>query len=176
MTFPIWLVILLGALCYLVLPVVIWSTIKNERIKRIVTIVLFSLYCVVLVVGVFGVIGFSQGNVSISFNFSNSWASKSINWGFKISTFDIVINLVMLFPVGMLVYFLSQKKKFWVKVLLLVAFGFLSGLLIEACQFILPIYRSVQLSDVILNTISVFAGGMLAWGFLALANKIQKRR
>lgn len=175
MTFPIWLVITLGAVCYLVLPFLIWSLIKNEKIKKIVTIVLFSLYCVVLFVGVFGVINIGGGNVSIAFNFTNKWASKTINFGFNITKFDLVINLVMLFPVGMFAFFLLQKRKLLTKVLLLVLIGALTGLLIETCQFILPIYRSVQLSDVLLNTVSVFAGGMLAWGFIALANKIQRK-
>lgn len=174
MTFPIWLVITLGAVCYLVLPFLIWALIKNEKTKKIVTIILFSLYCVVLFVGVFGVISFSQGNVNIAFNFTNKWASKTINFGFNITRFDLIINLVMLFPVGMFAYFLLQKKKLWLKLLLLVLVGALTGLLIETCQFILPIYRSVQLTDVLLNTVSVFAGGMLAWGFLAIIKKIQK--
>ena len=174
MTFPIWLVITLGAVCYLVLPFLIWALIKNEKIKKIVTIILFSLYCAVLFVGVFGVINFSKNNVHISFNFTNRWASKNINWGFNITKFDLIINLVMLFPVGMLTYFLLQKRRFLTKILLLIVVGLMTGLLIETCQFILPIYRSVQLTDVLLNTASVLAGGFLAMGYLGLIKKIRK--
>lgn len=174
MTLPIWLVITLGAICYLVLPFLIWLLIKNDKTKTIVSIVLFSLYCVVLFVGVFGVISFSQGNVNISFNFTNKWASKTINWGFNITKFDLIINLVMLFPVGMISYFLLQKKKMLTKIILLIVIGMLTGLLIETCQFILPIYRSVQLTDVLLNSASVFGGGLIAMGYLAIIKRIRK--
>ena len=174
MTFPIWLVISLGATCYLVLPFLIWWLIKNEKAKKIVSIVLFGLYCIVLLVGVFGVISFSQGNVNIAFNFTNKWASKTINWGFNITKFDLIINLVMLFPVGMISYFLLQKKKMLIRIILLIVIGMLTGLFIEACQFVLPIYRSVQLTDVLLNTASVFGGGLLAMGYLSLIKKIRK--
>ena len=45
------------------------------------------------------------------------------------------------------------------KFIALGVWGFATGLLLEALQFVLPVYRSVQLSDVLLNALSVLIGG-----------------
>ena len=40
-------------------------------------------------------------------------------------------------------------------------FGVIFGISLETLQFVLPVSRSVQLSDAILNTISVVMGGII---------------
>ncbi|MBO5394667.1 MAG: VanZ family protein [Clostridia bacterium] len=174
MVFPTWIVLILGVLCYFVLPFAIWCFIKNEKAKNIVTAIFFALYCVVLFCGVFARVSPSLQSVSIVFDFSGAWAAKSINWGFVgISIFDLVINLVMLLPVGMAALYFTRRKRTKVKIVTIVLTALLSGVLIELCQFLLPIPRGVQLSDAVLNAVSVTFGALLAWLYLVVINKIK---
>lgn len=175
MTLPTWLVLALGVICYFVLPIAIWC-IRKEKLRNAFTILFFCLYLGVLFCGVFGQLGISESQITINFDFGGKWCAKTVKWSLNsIGTFDLVINLLMLFPVGMLVFYFSRKKKWWARLILLVVFGLLSGTFIETCQFILPVPRSVQLSDVLLNAVSVFAGGLIAWGYLAVIKKIKHR-
>ncbi len=79
----------------------------------------------------------------------------------------------MLFPVGLFVFAISKRKP-WQKLLLCLAVGALCGLIIETYQFILPIQRSVQLSDIILNAISALIGGFYAWLIFSIKEKTTK--
>jgi VanZ family protein len=49
--------------------------------------------------------------------------------------------------------------------------GLLVGTAIETCQYFLPVPRSVQLSDVILNTLSVVIGSVICRVFLLFRAK-----
>lgn len=176
MTFPTWLVLTIGILCYLVLPLIIWGCVKNEKTKNVLTIIFFSLYCVVLFCGVFGAVAPGAEKVKIIFDFSGKWAAKTINWGFGgISTFDLVINLVMLIPVGMAALYFARKKSITAKLLIIIVVALLSGFLIELFQFILPIPRGVQLSDAVLNAVSVAIGALLAWLYLAMIKRCKNK-
>lgn len=178
MNFNIWLVLVLGIFSYFILPFILWL-IKNNKARNILTGIFFGLYLIVLFAGVFGKIGISAQNVSISFDFSGRWCAKNINASLDlngITKFDLIINLVMLIPVGMFVIYFGRKRKWWLKIILLIVFGALSGIFIELLQFILPVYRSVQLTDILLNTISVFVGGLIAWGYLAVIKKIRTKK
>lgn len=167
-----WLILILGVLSFFVLPFGIWCF-KNNKIKNILTIVFFCLYLVVLFCGVFGKLSIDEKVVKIDFEFTEQWCAKAIRWSpTNIGKFDLIINLVMLFPVGMLIYYFSRSKKWWVKLLFLIGFGLLTGVLIETFQFILPISRSVQLSDALLNMTSTFIGGLIAWGYIWFIDKI----
>lgn len=171
MTISTVLILILGIACYFVLPFCIWCF-KNDKVKTILTICFFALYLIVLFMGVFGQLEIGNKVVTINFDFSKEWCSKTIGFSFaNIGKFDLVINIVMLIPVGMFIYFLSRKKKWWLKILILVGFGFLTGFFIETCQFILPIPRSVQLSDALLNMVSAFLGGMIAWFYTWFISK-----
>lgn len=174
MTISTVLIIILGALFYFILPFILWACFKNEKLKTILTICFFSLYLVVLFIGVFGKLDINDNVVSFSFDFSGSWCAKPINFSLaSISIFDLVINLVMLIPVGMLASYLMRNKSPFIKIICLLGLGILTGLFIETCQFILPVPRSVQLSDALLNTVSVFVGGLIAWLYLWIIKKIK---
>lgn len=177
MTISTILILILGVLSFFVLPFGIWC-IKNEKVKNILTICFFCLYLGVLFCGVFGKLSIGEKVVKIDFDFGGQWCAKTIRWSpTNIGTFDLVINLVMLFPVGMIIFYFVRKKKWWARLLCLIGFGLLTGLLIETCQFILPVPRSVQLSDALLNMTSAFVGGMIAWGYLWFIEKfIHKNR
>ncbi|MBP3431993.1 MAG: VanZ family protein [Clostridia bacterium] len=144
--------------------------------QKILTLVFFCLYLVVLFIGVFAELDINSSVVSFKFDFVGTWCSKTINFTFSnITTFDLVINLVMLIPVGMFVFYLSINKKPMTKIILLLAFGLLAGVFIETLQFILPIQRSVQFSDAILNMISTLIGGLIAWDYLWVISKLRKK-
>ena len=168
----VYLVLTAGITCYFILPFLLWL-IKNEKLKSILTHVFFGLYLCVLLAGVFGRVDISGGLVKVSFDFGGEWAAKTINWSVSnITTFDLLINLFMVIPVGMYIAYLSRRKKMVISLLLFVALGFATGLFIESFQFILPIQRSVQLSDVLLNMASVVIGGLVGVLYLFMANKI----
>ena len=142
---------------------------------NICAIVLFCVYAMVLCLGVFGRVEFTKSTVKLGLDFSGQWCSKSINWNFAhLSAFDVVINLFMLVPVGFFVtYFLVKKWKIWQLLIFLLFIGFAFGLFIETMQFILPIQRSVQLSDIVFNSISVFIGGITSVGIISIATTKQ---
>ena len=176
MSFNLIFVLVMGGVCYFVLPFLLWL-IKNEKARTVLTIIFFSLFILVLFAGVFGQISIDKKTVSVSFNFDGEWFSKSINTNVdlkNITKFDLIINLVMLLPVGMFVVFMYRKARWWGRAILLVLFGVMSGIFIEIMQYSLPIDRYVQLTDVILNAISVVAGGVIAWIYLGIIKLIRK--
>lgn len=156
-------VLVCGFIFYFILPFLIVGLIKNKKIKNIFIVIYLVLFLVVLFIGVFGKLDISLKNVIINLDFSSSWCNKPIRWAFEnLTTFDVCINLFMLIPIGTVVAYFFKKKKFVVKLLLFALIGFVCGALIETLQFVLPVYRSVQLSDVVFNCISVVIGGILA--------------
>lgn len=159
-------ILVFGIFCYLVLPLLVYFLVKNQQAKKIVLIVLFCLYLCVLAVGVFGKIDITSKFVTISFDFSAGWANKPINFSFDhLTKFDIVINLFMLIPVGIFIVMLSKNAKWWQILLKTALFGLITGVSIETLQFILPVARSVQLSDAIFNCASAIIGGIYALPF-----------
>lgn len=165
----------LAAICFILLPLVLLNVIKDRKKMNIAATVIFCCYLLVLFVGVFGKVEVGSSTTKISLDFSGQWCTKSIKWNFShLSTFDIVVNLVMLIPVGIFVaYFAHRKWKIWGLLIFLVFIGIASGCFIEIFQFILPVPRSVQLSDIVFNTISVFVGGLVGLGMIALASPKQ---
>ena len=171
MTINTTLTLILGIICYIVLPFLVLLFVKNDKRLKVITIVLLCLYLVILLIGVWGEIDVNRHNITINFDFSGKFCSKKINFNFKnLTTFDILINLFMLIPIGMAIAFL--KKTSYLKSLLIFALvGLICGFAIELTQFILPIQRSVQLSDVIFNMISVLIGGIIGKLYLILLKK-----
>lgn len=163
-------------LCYLVLPFVLLC-IKNKKAKNIALISAFSCFLVILFVGVFGKIDITPSYVEISFVSTGEWCAKAFSFSFSnFTTFDIVTNLLMLIPIGFFVYYFVQSKKWWQKTLLLLLIGLCCGIIIEVCQFIFPIQRSAQLSDIIFNTISVLLGGLLCSLYIKIITSLQHKQ
>ncbi len=162
----------IAAICFALLPFVLLCIIKDRKKMNIAATVIFCCYLLVLFAGVFGKLEIGAKTTKITFDFSGQWCTKSIKWNFShLSAFDIFINLIMLIPVGIFTsYFLHRKWKIWQLLIFLIFIGFGCGIFIETMQFILPIPRSVQLSDVIFNTASVFAGGLLGLAMIAITS------
>ena len=159
--------ILCGGIACMVVPLILMMTVKPKPLK-IVTIVLLLLYCVVLLIGVWGKLDIGWDTCHITFDWTYNWCAKTINWHpIPTTTFDFVINLIMLIPIGMALFVLLPQHKGVLSIII----GFLIGFLIECSQFVLPIYRSVQLSDVLLNMMSVAFGCLIGW----IYDKITKK-
>lgn len=155
------LVLTFALVAYFVPPFLV-LLIKNKKAQNILLWILFGVYICVLLIGVWGKIDVGKKFVYVNFDFSKGWANKSVSFSFKnLTTFDIAVNLIMFMPVGFVVWFKTQNKKCWFKILLLLTVGLCCGLFVEFTQYILPVPRSVQLSDVVFNTISVLVGGLL---------------
>lgn len=166
-------VLLCAIIGYFILPFFVLM-IKNNKIKKILANTLLVLFVVILLVGVWGKLDFNSQFVTINFDSSQPWCNKVVVWNFKnISNFDLIVNIIMLLPIGMYIWCFCNKKVY-IKLLILLLIGVLCGSFIEFSQFVLPVQRSVQLSDVVLNTISVIAGGLLGWLYQMIISKLQK--
>ena len=161
------LAIIVTIFCMLILPTILFILLKNKpKLLKICACVLFAFYIVFLFVGTTASINLNSGNVNIFLNFDKNWFSLDFDW-FETSKTNILINLFLLFPVGFVVYTFSNKKQFLKTILLSLAIS----LIIELYQFVLPIHRNTELSDIIFNTLS----GLISAVYCEVLNKISKR-
>lgn len=125
--------------------------VNNKKLITIIATILFCIYLSVLIVGVFS----NDGNFkNLSFVASCKWAAKQISWSPIPKTIsDFLINIIMLMPIGLYIGAICKKP-----LLKSIIIGFSIGLFIETMQFVLPISRSPQLSDMLLNGISAILG------------------
>lgn len=169
------LILALGAVFFFVVPFAILF-IKNKKAFNWTLSILFVLYILLLLCGVWFQTYCTWKTVSIDINFSGKWCAKTVNWKFaNLSWFDTIINLVMLIPLGIFISYKCKNKSFVSKLIFLLCLGFFAGAFIELSQFILPIPRSVQMSDVIFNMISTFIGGMIGMFYLWIVKKTTKQ-
>ena len=163
---------------FLVCPIVLSLLYKKERLNKILAYCLLGLYTIALVIGVFTKASIKNGVFSIRLDYSAGWANKTIKFNIlKTRKVDFLINSVLLFPIGVILsLFLSYKNKPIKKQLIsLLVVGFVIGLFIEFMQFLLPIARSVQLSDLLLNTISSVMGGLYFVFVNSITKKLRKK-
>ena len=173
----IYLVLAIGLIFYFIIPFIVIVFVRNKRVSNGIMLILFILFLAVLFVGIYFRVDFVDNKVYAIPNFSGEWFNKTISFSFKnISKFDIVINLVMLIPVGIVCRYLTNRKNTLKRVLILLCVAFISGVLTELGQFILPIPRGVQLSDSLFNMASVLIGGCVGSVYYAVKNIIFKRR
>ena len=158
MRLPSLLVAILVGVFYLVVPLLILFFVRNEKKLKTVLLILVGIFCFVLFVGVFGKVDITAERVYIGFDFSGKWCSKTINFQFNTTKLDRLINLVMLMPLGEAVCIFSKRKNIKIGFLIALIVGLGTGLLIETLQYVLPVSRSVQLSDVVYNMISAAIG------------------
>ncbi len=155
-----WIVVVIAVFAYVVLPSIMVILVKDKSKVKILTVILTILYAIVLVIGVTSKVVFDAKHVVIKFEYGTDWCNKFINWNIFSGTLgDIAINIVLLFPLGATINVFS-KGSLGKIVLKCAIVGCVIGLLIECSQFVFPVTRSVQLSDVILNTLSTVLGGL----------------
>ncbi len=161
MKLPIILVAVTVFVFYIIVPMIIWLFARNSKLGKTLTVVFSVLFGVVLFFGITSRINFQDRFAIINIDFTSNWCDKAVNLSLlDIDKFDMFINIVMLIPVGLVVVYYNKKsvRNRW---LVLVVVGVCMGVGLETLQFILPVVRSVQLSDALLNTMSVMLGGVL---------------
>lgn len=164
-------VAIIALACFFVLPVLLVCLIKNKKVLNTIIWSVFGFYLLCLILGVWAKVGITRTKITISLDYSYGFCSESIRWGFnRLGFFDVWINLVMLIPVGVMLAFYSKKN--FVKTLCWsLVIGLLLGFVIEAVQFILPVKRYIQLSDVVFNSISVVLGVLFGWILRCMAKQ-----
>ena len=173
----VYLVLAIATLFYFIIPFMVIVFIKNRKICTFFMVTLFLMFLVVLFVGIYFKVSFINNMVYAVPDFSGEWFDKTINLSFaNISTFDLVINLVMLIPVGVFCRYATRNKFIGSRILILLLVAVISGVLTELGQFILPVPRSVQLSDSLLNMVSVLIGGFVGVICFSVRKNKNKRR
>ena len=175
MTLNIPLILIVGIISYFVVPFVLLVCKRNKSTSILIWI-LFAIFIAILLCGVLSKYKISGENYILYFDFQY-YTEKAINWRFwNVGVVDLIINIVMLIPIGQVVaYFAKTESRFKVLgALALVGLGV--GLTIETLQYVLPINRSVQVSDVIFNTISVVLGGLNVWLYECIIKKLFKSK
>lgn len=145
---------------YLVIPILVWVFARKTRVGKVAFSIYIISFIVVLFFGITSRVSIGREFTSIDIDFTSKWCEKTINLSFyNVDFFDFCINIIMLIPIGLVVVFFHNKSivNMFVKLFII---GVISGSMLETIQFVLPVYRSVQLSDMVLNTISVLIGGV----------------
>lgn len=162
MDFNLVLLIILGVVCVVLLPVSCYLTCSNQMLNRFRNLLLVF-YVITLFVGVTCHVQFNDNVVSVNYEFTKIWGNKDMFWGFdNLTVLGVVLNLVMLVPLGAYVASSTKKEMPWWQTILLACFvGLIVSLFIEAMQFELPINRVVEFSDTVFNTISAGLGALM---------------
>ena len=161
------LAIILSLFFMVILPAFFLVLFYNKPSLKWITLAFSIIYFIMLFVGVFGKVDIDTQNISITFESNNSWFIASHFSWFSFDTINILLNLFMLFPLGAIVLASTKKHAF----LKTVAFSFCTSLFIEFMQFALPINRTVEVTDLLYNTLSGIIGFLFFWLILKLFKK-----
>jgi len=173
----VYFVLSVGLLFYFIVPFIIIMFVKNRKISNILMGILFTLFLVILFIGIYFKVSFVNNKVYAVPDFTGEWFNKTINLKLNnIPKFDLVINIIMLIPIGIVCRYLTQRKVVWKRIIILLMVAFVSGILTELGQFIMPIPRGVQLSDSLLNMLSVVIGGVIASFYYLIKGVVLKNR
>lgn len=135
--------------------VLVFALKKHPKALKITTIVFACVYFMCLFIGTTCKLKVSADNILISFNFTEPWFSIDFLF-LDFSLKNMFVNLAMMFPLGFIVYVFSNKKPF-IKTII---FALSLSLFIELYQFILPIYRNTEITDIIFNILSGVASAI----------------
>lgn len=161
------LAILLSIFFMVILPsIAIFIFINNKRLLKILGIVFFIVFLIILLILTLGNVKITYSSVILSFVTNNSWFSLDFAFA-NFNKQNILLNTFMLFPVGAFVISINTKHSF-IKTILI---SLVISLIIETLQFVLPVDRTTEILDLILNTIS----GIIGYGYFYLVNKFSKR-
>jgi len=165
----LYLAIALVGLFAVVLPIVLFFAIKKDKPRKIVFAVLLGVFLIVLGFGVFGNVTIGGGFVTLDLVARGEWfnASSFIYYNFGLQ--NVCLNLFMFIPVGIACYVLLNRS-LWKTILVSLALS----VLIEFGQFSLPVARTVELTDLVYNTLSGMIGFAFVWVFDLIKRKISK--
>jgi len=144
------LIIILAFILMVVLPTIILIMLKkHKKALKITAIFLAVVYFVLLFIGTTFKFKIKGDFVLINADFSHEWFSMRF-LPYSFAPRNVFINLAMMFPVGFLVYIFSKNRRFLKTIL----FAFLLSIFIEFYQFLLPVSRTTEITDVLFNTLS----------------------
>lgn len=125
------------------------------KIQKKKLIILYSLsYFLLLFIGVLSNIEITDNTIYFSVLLTENWFNNPPSIAF-FDSFLIIVNLLLLFPLGVITPLFKKTKTNIIKVTFL---GFFTSIFIEFLQFSLPIIRYPELLDIINNTFSVILG------------------
>lgn len=159
MSLSVWVVATSVLILYYLLPIIVYLK-CNKNTRRIILVLLLISYIIALIVGVWARVKINHERVLIEFEYNFS-QQKVVNWSFSELKFsDVFINLVMLLPIGMAVG-AGCHKQIINKVAVGLLIGLAIGAIIEIGQYLLPVERAPQLSDVTFNAIGLGCGALI---------------
>ena len=147
---------ILAFILILILPTILVLTLKNRpNALKICVIFLMVAYFILLFIGTTFTFELRRGHVSISADFTKDWFSmRFLLYSFK--PINLTINIALLFPIGFIVYYFSSEHKFLKTIL----FSLALSVFIEFYQFMLPIARTTELTDIFFNTLGGFLSAL----------------
>lgn len=160
--------IIISVVFMVVLPAVLIIFVKNRKHLQFCIKILSIAYFCILCVGVLSKIEFNGNTVLVTVETKSGWFDTNKFSFYSFGTFNILINLYMLLPVGAIGYVCFDENKF----LKTTALAFLISLLIETMQFIFPVARSVEFTDIVYNTLS----GMIGYLTFYLIGKLKMQQ
>ncbi len=148
------LILIILGFVLVILPLLLFVFCKNEKIVKNVFSILALFYFLLIIIGVFFNIQLGKKIFILPFQkienldkrFDFSLLSRDI--------LDFIINICMFIPLAFLLYPLFKSRP----ILKTIIFCTSLTITIEIMQLILPISRSPQLLDIIVNVLSCFIG------------------
>jgi glycopeptide antibiotics resistance protein len=161
---------------FLVLAPLVIIFVQNQTIFKTIIITLFIFYLIVLFANTTGSMRFQNNSVTIEVILKGGWFDKEILMTWIPNEFgDFYRNIIMFVPLGTFTT-LIKPSSFKKTMLITVIVAFCTSFLIEFLQFMLPIHRWPQISDVIFNTLSAIIGAIFAFICLKIKGKIFKNK
>ncbi len=149
MTVSLGFAITMAVVFMFLVPTVLMLFLSHTKWFKWLTLCLGLAYFCVLIIGVFGKVDIAD-TVSVSFENNGMWFSAFNFILFNSSISNFLINIFMFFPLAVIIFAFFKKHLFLKTVIL----AFCLSIFIETMQFVLPISRTVELTDIIFNTLS----------------------
>lgn len=160
MSFNAWIIAGVIIAIYYVVPIIFFCRCRDDSRRHKFSVILLILYLITLTIGVWAEVKIKNGRVLITFDYGFS-QQKTISWGFSgIKLLDILINLGMLVPLGV-IFSVNCRKTVFCKQIIGLLIGLAIGTVIEVGQFLLPVERTPQLSDVLFNLLGMGFGCLI---------------
>ena len=166
-------------------PAIIMLVFKNKpKVLNIIAQISLIAYFLLLFLLVFGQVSIKENMFCVELIFNNSWFSLN----FCVASFsltNIFYNLIMMFPISAFIIANSfsifnnkgENKKF-IRFMFLksIIFSFIVSLVIEFFQFVLPVNRTTEILDLILNTLSGVLGFVFFYGVILVYKKLKMKK
>lgn len=155
-----YIVIAVVVIMYIFIPIGLFLAIKNAQVLKLTYLIYVSFFvCMIILLTILD-IKIKMPYITAKLNFNiNFYYSKSVIYDLSgLAKYDLFTNMVLLAPIGGLMYLIDYRKYLFVPYCFFV--GVYIGTFIEVMQLLLPISRVVQLIDVLLNGVSVMLGGI----------------